>query len=73
MSIGAGVVLLVLGLILVLDVLTLDLAFVRDDVLGWILLGAGLLTIVLSLSVLRRGDRVAADGEVVEERRTRRR
>ena len=49
MYIGLGIVLLVLGLILQLDVLTVDLDFVDDNALGWILIVAGVLAIVLSL------------------------
>ncbi len=49
MYIGLGIVLLVLGLILVLDVITVDLSFVDDGALGTILIVAGALAIVLSL------------------------
>ena len=49
MYIGLGIVLLVAGLILVLDVLTVDIDFVDDGALGWILLAAGALAILLSL------------------------
>lgn len=49
MYIGLGIVLLVLGLILALDVITVDLAFIDDDALGTILIVAGALAIVLSL------------------------
>lgn len=49
MYIGLGIVLLVLGLILWLDVLTVDLDFVNDETLGVILVVAGVLAIVLSL------------------------
>lgn len=51
MYIGLGIVLIVLGLILVMDVITVDLNFVDDGALGAILLGAGVLAIVLSLLV----------------------
>jgi len=49
MGIGVGVVLLVLGLILVLDVIQFDINFIQDETLGWILLIVGILAIVLSL------------------------
>ncbi len=49
MYIGLGIVLLVLGLILALDVITVDLDFVNDDMLGTILIIAGVLAIGLSL------------------------
>lgn len=49
MYIGLGIVLIVAGLILVMNVLTVDLSFVNDDALGTILLVAGILAIVISL------------------------
>ncbi|TNM47240.1 hypothetical protein FHP29_03480 [Nocardioides albidus] len=49
MYIGLGIVLLVLGLILALDVITVDLQFINDNALGTILIAAGVLAIVLSL------------------------
>lgn len=49
MYIGLGIVLLVLGLILVMDVITVDLSFVDDSALGTILIVAGVLAIALSL------------------------
>ena len=51
MYIGLGIVLLVLGLVFVLDVIQVDLSFVDDNALGWILVIAGVLAIVLSLVV----------------------
>jgi hypothetical protein len=51
MYIGLGIVLLVLGLVFVLDVIQVDLSFVDDNALGWILVLAGVLAIVLSLIV----------------------
>ncbi len=59
MYIGLGIVLLVLGLVFVLDVIQVDLSFVDDNALGWILVIAGVLAIVLSLVVAppwRRGE-----------------
>lgn len=49
--IGLGIVLLVVGLILALDVITVDLNFVDDGMLGGILIAAGILAIVLSLVI----------------------
>ena len=49
MYIGLGILLLVLGLILALDVVTVDLNYVNDDLLGTILLIAGAVAIGLSL------------------------
>ncbi|HWJ65091.1 MAG TPA: hypothetical protein VNT31_00295 [Nocardioides sp.] len=63
MYIGLGIVLLVAGLILVMDVITVDIEFVDDGALGTILLVAGVLAIVLSLIYARPGRR-----EVVERR-----
>ena len=40
---------LVLGLILVMDVITVDIDYINDDALGTILIVAGVLAIVLSL------------------------
>lgn len=51
MYIGLGIVLLVLGLILTLDVITVDIPHVDDSALGWILVVAGVLAIVLSLVI----------------------
>lgn len=68
MAIGTGIVLLVLGLVLALDVIQVDLDFIDDSALGTILIVAGVLAIVLSLIV--NGQRNRLGGEtVVEERR----
>ncbi len=65
MVIGLGIVLLVLGLVLAMDVLTVDLSFINDGALGTILIVAGVLAIVLSLIVGQQRSRRT----VVEERR----
>jgi hypothetical protein len=70
MYIGLGIVLLVAGLILALDVVTVDLDFINDGALGGILIVCGILAIVLSLIVGRRTT-VVEDRPVVEERRIR--
>lgn len=49
MYIGLGILLVIAGLILVMDVITVDLSFVDDSALGTILLIGGILAIVLSL------------------------
>jgi hypothetical protein len=65
MAIGLGVVLLAAGLILLLDVITVDLSFIHDNALGSVLVIAGALAIVLSLIVNQQRTRHT----VVEERR----
>ena len=57
MYIGLGIVLLVLGLILAFDVITVDLSFIDDNALGAILIVAGILAIVLSFIWARPGRR----------------
>ncbi len=64
MYIGLGIVLLVLGLILTMDVITVDIQYVNDDALGWILVIAGVLAIVLSLLVLPRRRTTRSEGDV---------
>ena len=66
MVIGLGIVLIVAGLILVLDVVNLDTTAVDTGTLGWILLVAGGLAIVISLVVNQQRTRST---HVVEERR----
>jgi uncharacterized membrane protein HdeD (DUF308 family) len=66
MGIGLGVVLLVLGLILVTGVVEVGVAFVDEGGLGWILLFAGALAIVLALVMNRQRNR---SKHTVEERR----
>jgi hypothetical protein len=48
-GIGAGIVLVVAGLILVTGVVNVDLKFIDDGGLGWILLLVGILAVVLAL------------------------
>ncbi len=68
MAIGLGIVLLVLGLILVANVITVDMSFIDDSALGWILILAGVLAIVISLVVNQQ--RTRRSDTVIEERRT---
>lgn len=65
MAIGLGIVLIVVGLILVLDVVNIDTSVVDTSTLGWILLIAGVLAIVVSLIVNQQRTRTT----VVEEHR----
>lgn len=65
MGVGLGIVLLVLGLILVLDVVNVGTAFVDEGALGWILVIAGILAIVIALVMNAQRSRV----HHVEERR----
>lgn len=64
MAIGLGVLLIVLGLVLVLDVVNVDTSAVDMGTLGWILLVAGVLVIVISLIVNQQRTRRT----VVDER-----
>ena len=65
MAIGSGIVLIVLGLILVLDVINIDTSVVDTGTLGWILLVAGIVAIVISLIVNQQRTR----STIVQERR----
>ncbi|MBA2698677.1 MAG: hypothetical protein H0U61_07885 [Nocardioidaceae bacterium] len=66
MGIGLGVVLIVIGAVLIwaLDV---DISFIEDNTLGWILLIAGVLAIALSLIINAQRSRNKTTH--VEERR----
>ncbi len=65
MGIGLGVVLLVIGLILVLNVVQFDLGFIDESGLGWILLIVGVLAIILALVMNQQRSQT----KHVEERR----
>lgn len=65
MAIGLGIVLIVAGLILVLDVINWDTAYVDTETLGWILLVAGGLAVIISLVVNQQRTRST---HVVERR-----
>lgn len=65
MGIGVGIVLLVIGLILVLDVINVGTTFVDEGALGWILILGGILAIVIALVINAQRSRVTH----VEERR----
>ena len=58
MAIGLGIVLIIVGLILVLDVVNIDTSAIDTGTLGWILLVAGALmhaVLVLSALLFLRG------------------
>jgi hypothetical protein len=55
MAIGTGIVLGVFGLILLTGTIQVDMPWIEDYTLGWILLVAGIISIVLSLTVWRGG------------------
>jgi hypothetical protein len=64
MGIGVGVVLLLVGLVLTLDVVSYDIPNVDDNGLGVLLIVAGIAAIVLSLiwaSLASRRSRVDVD------------
>jgi uncharacterized membrane protein HdeD (DUF308 family) len=65
MGLGLGILLLVVGLILVTGVIEYDISFIEDTTLGWILLLAGVLAIVLALVMNQQRSRT----KHVEERR----
>jgi hypothetical protein len=61
MGIGLGIVLLLVGLILVLDIVQFDTPYVADEALGVLLVVLGIITLVLSLvwaSIRSRRSRV---------------
>ncbi|WP_203566567.1 DUF6458 family protein [Aestuariimicrobium ganziense] len=62
MWIGLGIFLIVVGAILSFAV-NVDIPFISDDVLGWILIIAGIAAIILSF--LAQGQRQRARSEVV--------
>lgn len=65
MGLGLGVVLIVLGLVFLTGVIQYDINFIEDTTLGWILLIAGVLTIVLGLIMNQQRSR----SKHIEERR----
>lgn len=79
MTIGLGILLIVVGLIFAFDVINADTSAVNGQALGWILVFGGILAIVLPLVIeqmrTRRtattvvDDRPVRTRRVVEERR----
>lgn len=65
MVIGLGIVLIVAGLILAFDVVNIDTTAVDMETLGWILLVAGVVAVVISLIVNQQRTRST---HVVERR-----
>lgn len=65
MAIGLGIVLIVIGLVFVLDAITVDIPALDEPTFGWILLLVGVLGIVISLIVNQQRSRRTS----VEERR----
>lgn len=65
MSIGAGIALIVFGLVLLLGVITVDIPYVDERTLGVLLTLAGIACIVLTLTVFKRGSTT----RVIDERR----
>jgi len=66
MVLGLGIVLIVLGLVFALDVINVETSAFDGSTLGWILLLAGVIAIVVSLVVNQQRTRQTT---VVEERR----
>jgi zinc transporter ZupT len=65
MAVGLGIVLIIVGLVLVLDVVNVNISFINDSALGWILLLAGVLALVVSLVINQQRTRTTT---VVERR-----
>lgn len=65
MGIGLGIVLLVLGLILVLGVVQVDIGFIDESGLGWILVIVGVIALIMALVVNKQRSQTRH----VEERR----
>lgn len=69
MGIGLGIVLILIGLVLVLDIINYNIPHVDDEKLGWVLLIVGVLALVVSLVFWninsRRRVSVTRDDEIV--------
>jgi uncharacterized membrane protein HdeD (DUF308 family) len=72
MTIGLGILLIVLGLIFAFDVIQADMSAIDGQALGWILILGGILAIVLPLVIAQQRTRRTGT-TVVEERPVRRR
>lgn len=64
MGIGVGIVLGVLGLILLTGTIQVDLPFIEDYTLGWILVLAAIVSILLALTLGRRGGATVVERDV---------
>jgi uncharacterized membrane protein HdeD (DUF308 family) len=67
MTIGLGILLIVLGLIFAFDVINADMSAVDGQALGWILVLGGVLAIVLPLVISQQRAR-RTGSTVVEDR-----
>lgn len=65
MGLGLGIILLLAGLVLALDVVNVGTDVVDEGPLGWILIAVGVLALVLALVMNQQRQRVTR----VEERR----
>jgi|tagenome__1003787_1003787.scaffolds.fasta_scaffold18371088_1 hypothetical protein len=72
MTIGLGILLIVLGLIFAFGVINADMSAIDGQALGWILVLGGVLAIVLPLVIAQQRTR-RTGATVVEERPARRR
>jgi uncharacterized membrane protein HdeD (DUF308 family) len=66
MTIGLGILLIIVGLVFAFDVINADTSAVDGQALGWILVLGGILAIVLPLVIEQM--RTRRTGTVVEER-----
>ena len=57
MGLGMGIFLIVVGLMFVSDVIQYDIPGIDETTAGWILLAAGILSIVLGLAMSHRRSR----------------
>lgn len=64
MGIGTGILLSVLGLILLTGTIQVDLPWLEDYTLGWILVVAGIVAIILSMTLWRRGGTTVVERDV---------
>ncbi len=69
MGLGLGIVLIVLGLVLVTGTLNVNIGFIDDNALGWILLLGGILSIVLGLVMSKQRQKSTHVEETRIERR----
>ena len=67
MTIGLGILLIVVGLVFALDVINVETSAIDGQGLGWILVLGGVLAIVLPLLIEQQRTR-RSDRTVVEER-----
>lgn len=68
MTIGLGILLIVVGLVFALDVIHVHTSALDGQALGWILVFGGILAIVLPLIIEQMRTTRRADRTIVEER-----